>query len=93
MFILFTILLPIMWIISIYILRKWDYFYLFFGLNLVMTVLFYYLITATNIFISGQNEHGLETLYNVVIYVVIHTIVMFAFSLFYKLKNLHNVNQ
>lgn len=77
---------------SIFILRKWKYFYLFFGLNLVVVVIFYYLVTKTKIFSSGQNEYGLETLYNIVIYVVIHTIVVFIFSIFYKLKNTQNVN-
>lgn len=77
---------------SIFILRKWKYFYLFIGLNLVIVVMFYYLITATNIFISGQNEYGLETLYNIVIYFVIHTILVFIFSIYYKLKNAQNVN-
>lgn len=93
MFYLLSTIFAAMWIISIFILRKWKYFYLFFALNLVISIIYYYLITQTNVINLASKEIGFAILFNFLIFIITHTIIVFIFALYYKLKLSKNVNQ
>lgn len=92
LFFLCLILFPAIWIISLFILSKWKHFYLFFGINLLIIGLYFYLITYTKIINSGHDEYGLGVIFYNLLFLMIHAFLGFIFALFYKSKFSQNVN-
>jgi hypothetical protein len=79
-------LMPISWIVSLYIIRKWQYVLGYFIMSSLVVVIYSYVILFSTIKIFSQDELGLKKIFLFLYTIMIHSIAGFIFALIYKYK-------
>lgn len=94
-FILFTIaaLIPILWIVSIYLLRKWNKVYRYFIINLLVLLSYLYLTFFSDFKFFKEDQLGLKIVFLFIYILLFHTIANFIFALFFNSKISKNDNK
>ncbi len=89
----FLALFPILWIVSIVILKKWKHVLKYSVLNVVFTLTYFIVIfyCMNDYFIN--DSYGLERIIYFVVLFIIQSLTSFIFALYYKYKLSNNVNQ
>ena len=82
--ILIIILSIFFWITSIYWLLKWEKFWQFFLINLL--VLISYITLITNFDFFGVDPYGLNRFFLLIFSITFHVLVVFIFAFFKKKK-------
>lgn len=80
------LLIPILWIVSIFMLRKWKHILIYSILNAFLIAVYFYLIFYSNYKIFLYDEYRLKKIFLFLYIIMSHTIVGFIFALVYKYK-------
>lgn len=83
---LLLLLIPFLWIVSIFILRKWKHILIYTILNTLLIAIYFYTIFYSNYNIFLHDEYRLKKIFLFLYIIISHTIVGFIFSLVYKYK-------
>ncbi len=80
-------LLPILWIITIYLLRKWKYVKIFCCVNTLVVAINFVLIFHSTFHFFKTDPLGLKTIFLFLYLMIFQTVMNFIFSLYYKYKH------
>ena len=80
-------LLPILWIITLYLLRKWKYVKIFLLLNIFLVAVSFFLIFHSIFYFFKTDPYGLKTIFLFLYLMIFQTVMNFIFSLYYKYKH------
>lgn len=94
-FIVFALvaLIPILWIVSIYLLRKWNKVFRYFSINLIVLLTYLYLTLFSDFKFFKEDQLGLKIVFLFIYILLFHTIANFIFALFYNSKISKNANK
>lgn len=81
LFISLLILGPLLWILSLVLLKSWRYFWLYFLANLIVLVGYLAILSTSSLAYFGHDEYGLGRLLILVAAVMMHTLLGFFFAL------------
>ncbi|GAB3227774.1 hypothetical protein GCM10027346_11510 [Hymenobacter seoulensis] len=70
---------PLLWLVSVHLLRNWQYFWRYFICNLL--VLCAHLYLTLQVLHLGHDEYGLKRLVAVLGAIVVHTLLGFGLAL------------
>lgn len=79
-------LLPILWIISIVILRKWKHIIWYTISNTISVLVYFFVLFYSKISFFEHDEYGLNIVFLFLMIIGAHTIIGFIFALYYKYK-------
>ena len=80
-------LLPIQWIITIYLLRKWKYIKIFSLLNILLIAVYFFLIFHSIFYFFKTDPLVLKTIFLFLYLMIFQTLMNFIFSLYYQYKH------
>jgi hypothetical protein len=88
----FLTLIPILWIINIFILKNWKHVIKYTVINIVFILTYF-----TNIFYCLSDhfindQYGIEKVFYFILLLITHTLIAFIFALYFKFKLSQNVN-
>jgi len=83
---LLLLLIPFLWIVSVFMLRKWKHILIYSILNALIIAIYFYIIFYSNYKIFLQDEYGLKKIFLFLYIIILHTIAGFIFALVYKYK-------
>ena len=94
-FILYAIVasIPILWIISIYLLRKRKEIYRYFIVHLVLFIAYLYLVLFSNFKFFEYDQLGLKKVFLFIFILLFHTLANFIFALYHTFKLSKNGNK
>ncbi len=78
---------PILWIISIYLLRNWNGKYVYFGVNFMILIVYVLYFYSQNYFNPGSNFDNLAQFIMIMFLVIIQSFLIFIISLIINKKN------
>lgn len=84
--ILLVIVLVFFWAISIYLLFSWKHFLNFIYFNLLFVILYFCIIIYGKDYFGGHDEYGLSVFFRLITTVIIHSFVVFIFSIYKSIK-------
>lgn len=79
-------LLPMLWIVTIYLLRKWKYIKIFSLLNIFLVTVYFFLIFHSFFHFFKTDPLGLKTIFLFLYLIIFQTVMNFIFSLYYQYK-------
>lgn len=79
-------LIPILFIWSLYLLRKWQPIYRYFGINLLAFVIYFYVILYSPLHFFEQDSLGLKKIFLFLMIIFIHAVGSFIFAVYYHFK-------
>lgn len=80
------ILLPVLWIVSIKMLRNWKHIIRYYLMNITVIGLYCLVIFYSNIDYFTHDPYGLRKIFSLLFCLGIHTFIGFLFALYYKYK-------
>lgn len=86
-------LIPILWIWSIVILKKWKYILYYAVVNTLVIGLYFLFIFYSNTSFFDVDPYGLKKVFSFLFMIGFHTTLGFIFALYYKYKISKNVNK
>ncbi|TDP59502.1 hypothetical protein BC748_1755 [Flavobacterium dankookense] len=92
-FFILLISVPILWITSIYFLRKWKFLFVYFLSNLVVSGIYSSIIFCSNLSYFNNDPYGLRKIFSFLFVIGIHTTLGFIFALYHRNKTSKNGNQ
>lgn len=78
--------MPVLWIISAVLLRKWKHIILFFIGNTVLVLVYFLGLFYSKISFFEHDEYGLKKVFLFLMIIGAHTVIGFIFALYYKYK-------
>lgn len=85
-------LIPVLWIFTIYFLRKWKSVKIFCLANILLVAVYFFLIFYSTFHFFKTDPYGLKNIFLFLYSIIIQTLSGFIFSLYYKFKVLKNGN-
>ncbi|EAR01252.1 hypothetical protein FB2170_11046 [Maribacter sp. HTCC2170] len=84
----------VLWILSIYLVRKWKYFWIFFAVNFAILTIYTIYTIYGNLSFLGHDEYGLGRLIMLFAVPLIHVLVAFVLAIIirYRLKKITIAN-
>ena len=79
-------LLPVLWIISIVLLRKWKHIIRYIISNTILVLIYFLALFYSKITFFEHDEYGLKKVFLFLMIIGAHTIIGFIFALYYKYK-------
>ncbi len=79
-------LMPVLWIISIVLLRKWKHIIRYFIGNTILVLVYFFGLFYSKISFFEHDEYGLNIVFLFLMIIGAHTIIGFIFALYYKYK-------
>lgn len=86
-------LIPVLWTITVYILRKWKHIYRFCFVNVLLVALYFFLQFNSTLRIFKTDPMGLKNVFLFLYLIIFQTVSGFIFALYYKFKLSKNGNQ
>ena len=83
-----------LWIFSIYLVRKWKNFWVFFTTNLLIAAIYTTYLTYGDLSFLGHDEYGLPRLMVLVATPLLHVLISFIIAIIvsYRLKKITIAN-
>ena len=79
-------LLPVLWIISIVLLKKWKHIIRYFICNTILVLIYFFGLFFSRLTFFDHDEYGLKKVFLFLFIIGFHTILGFIFALYYKYK-------
>lgn len=70
----------VLWMLSIYLVHKWKYFWVFFGINLIVLALYTTYTIYGNLEFLGHDEYGLGRLMMLFAIPIVHVLIAFIIA-------------
>ena len=85
----------VLWILTIYLVRKWKYFWIFFATNLLIIAIYTAYLTYGDLNFIGHDEYGLPRLMVLVATPLLHVLISFIIAIIvsYRLKKITIANK
>ncbi len=83
---LLLLLIPVLWIVSVFILRKWKHILVYTIVNALLIAIYFYIIFYSNYKIFLHDEYRLKKIFLFLYIIMTHTIAGFIFAMVYKYK-------
>ncbi len=83
---LLLLLIPVLWIVSVFIQRKWKHILVYTILNALLIAIYFYIIFYSNYKIFLHDEYRLKKIFLFLYIIMTHTIAGFIFAMVYKYK-------
>ena len=87
-----TALIPILFIWSLFVLRKWKFLLHYTSTNLLVCIVYAYLILFSPWHFFAQDPLGLKKIFLFLIFIFIHAAGSFIFAVYYHYKLAKNGN-
>ena len=71
----------ILWLLSIYLVRKWKYFWVYFGINLIIIAIYTNYTVYGNLEFLGHDEYGLGRLMMLFAVPIVHVSISFIIAI------------
>lgn len=84
----------VLWILSIYLVRKWKYFWAFFAINFAILAIYTTYTIYGNLDFLGHDEYGLGRLMMLFAIPLVHVLIVFILAMVinYRLKKITIAN-
>ena len=84
----------VLWILSIYLVREWKHFWVFFAINLLILAIYSTYTIYGNLNFLGHDEYGLGRLMMLFAIPIIHVLIAFILAMVinYRLKKITIAN-
>lgn len=86
-------LIPVLWMVSIYFLRKWKLIYKYVLFHFALICIYFYILFFSKIKFFEHDEYSLKNIFLFLYIIAFHTIIGFIFALYYKTKLSKNGNK
>ena len=80
-------LIPVLWIATIYFLRKWKHITIFCLANILSVGVYFFLIFYATFHFFKVDPYGLKDIFLFLYLIIFQTLTTFIFSLHYKYKH------
>ncbi|MEP3237261.1 MAG: hypothetical protein ABJO12_01295 [Flavobacteriaceae bacterium] len=92
------LLLPVLglisWIASLYLVRRWEHFWFYFGINFIVLIAYSVYILNADLSFLGHDEYGLGRLSMLITLPICHAILGFVIAIVVNRKiNMRKTNQ
>ncbi|KAA9332340.1 hypothetical protein F0P96_12745 [Hymenobacter busanensis] len=77
---------PMLWLISLYLLRRWSHFPAFFAANTALLIVYLYVLFHPTLISFGHDEYGLGRLFGLFCTVTAHVVLGFLFAVAFRWK-------
>ena len=84
----------VLWLLSIYLVREWKYFWVFFVTNLLIIAIYYTYTIYGDLNFLGHDEYGLGRLMMLFAIPLLHVLISFVIAIVvnYRLKKITIAN-